>query len=181
MGENSRAHDSPVPPADSSHQSFASPSFPQSTRSLYIATGCLRFSSGPVHHPLSLALSDAWLAKRCICGGFMNKSVAINFDFNQKAMQTLNMASLQCAVITSISKVPSFQRAAINFFALEALDHTSRPWLSKEKSRQTNCEMKTFCKPTCYSNWFLLLKSSRMTGMEPERRSHLCPHVKRTE
>lgn len=114
-------------------------SFPQSTRSLYIATGCLRFSSGPVHHPLSLALSDAWLAKRCICGGFMNKSVAINFDFNQKPMQTLNMVSLQCAVITSISKVPSFQRAVINFFALEALDHISRPWLTKEKSQQTNC------------------------------------------
>lgn len=139
MGENSRAHDSPVPLADSSHQSFASRSFPQSTRSLYIATGCLRFSSGPVHHPLSLALSDAWLAKRCICGGFMNKSVAINFDFNQKPMQTLNTVSLQCAVITSISKVPSFQRAVIHFFALEALDHTSRPWLTKEKSQQTNC------------------------------------------
>lgn len=51
----------------------------QSALSLYIATVCSRFSRKPVHHPISLALFNAWLAKRCICGDFMNKSAAINF------------------------------------------------------------------------------------------------------
>lgn len=65
----------------------------------------------------------------------MNKSVAINFDFNQKPMQTLNMVSLQYAVITSISKVPSFQRAVIHFFALEALEQNKEAETGKDIQR----------------------------------------------
>ena len=37
-----------------------------STLSLYIATGCLRFSN-KVHHLISLGLSNAWLARQCMC------------------------------------------------------------------------------------------------------------------
>lgn len=59
----------------------------------YIATVGSRFSCKPVHHLISLALSNAWLAKRSIYGDFMNKSVAINFDYNQKPMQCFNKDS----------------------------------------------------------------------------------------
>ncbi len=44
-----------------------------SARCLYIATVCSRFSSKPVHHLISLALSTAWLVRRYICWDFMNK------------------------------------------------------------------------------------------------------------
>lgn len=109
-----------------------------SAPSLYIATVCSRFSGKPVHHPVSLALSDARPAKRCIGGDFMNKSAAINFDYNQKPMRGLNTATLPRSVITSISKVPSFfRRAVINFFGASdrgALDHI-RPGLTEERER----------------------------------------------
>lgn len=161
-----------------------------SALSLYIATVCSRFSSKPVHHPISPVLSNAWLAKRCICGDFMNKSVAINFDYNQKPMWALNMVSLRSSVITSISEVPSFWRAMINFFGAQ---HSRGPWsywpgLTKEKAPAEEwCEMMTsvvqqgIFRRCINSNWFLLLnnlKSSCLTGWNKlEGNSRLCPWV----
>lgn len=104
---------------------FLSQSILLSALSLYIATVCSRFSSKPVHHLIFLASSDAWLAKRCIWGALMNKSAAIHFDYNQKPMQGLNTVSLRGSVITSISEVPSFQRAMINFFGAPSI---RGPW-----------------------------------------------------
>lgn len=73
MGENRSVHDSPMLQPDSGHQSYTLP-IRSSECSEPIHSNSVRFSSKPVHHLISLALSNAWLATRCICEDFMNKS-----------------------------------------------------------------------------------------------------------
>lgn len=144
-----------------------------SALSLYIATVCSQFSSEPVHHLISLDLSNAWIAKRCICGDFMNKSAAINFDYNQGTTRGFHMASSLCSVIIA----PSFWRAMINFFGAP---YTWRPWsyrpgLTKEKGPvEEQGSLITVIGSCCWK----IGRVQCLTGWnKPEGNSHLCPWV----
>lgn len=161
--KNRSVHDSPMLRGWQSPSVLHSRSILLSAPSQYIATVCLQFSSNPVHHLISLALSTAWLAKQCICGYFMNKSVAINFDYNQKTNAGLKRGTLRCSVITSIFKVLSFRRVMINFFGAPFAwgPWSYRPGRTKEKGpvkgMMRNDDMGGFSRrilKSYYSNWF---------------------------
>lgn len=81
---------------DSIHQSSA---LRLCASSLYTSMVCLQESSTPVHHLISLGLSNAWIAKWSISRDFMNTSEAIKFVSNQKLTLGLHREGFSCSII----------------------------------------------------------------------------------